>query len=190
MARQSKGSGNHMLPANTLMLSIDGGTEMGVAAWRIAGVKLGKVPERVKVIRPTASPKWLKRGLNSGRMLVRFIRELEQEGWDVKKIYCEEPAFMGTAGGRTSARSGALVKLSIQVGRVAQIADEWGASFHLVAVQDWKGNMSKAKTVERIQRVMGPAWKQVLSNPNKKSEPDHDWDAVGIGLHVKGYSLG
>ena len=84
----------------------------------------------------------------------------------------EFPAFFQSAGGATVAASGALVKLTMLVGIICGTVDFKPI---LVEVRDWKGQLPKDVIIKRIKRIL----------PNCKAK-SHDWDAIGIGLHLKG----
>lgn len=88
--------------------------------------------------------------------------------------YIEMPQLFQSAGGLVTANSGALVKLSWFVGMVCG-----GLRPHCplrpVEVNQWKGQLPKEVVIRRIQRVL----------PSCKAT-SHDWDAIGIGLYIKG----
>ena len=90
----------------------------------------------------------------------------------ITKAYVEEPQkFHGTFGNMVADR-GDLVKLSIFVG---YIKGYLGIPVESVKVIDWKGQLPKDVVIKRIKRL--------LPTVNAKS---HDWDAIGLGLYLKG----
>lgn len=98
--------------------------------------------------------------------IVDFIK---QKAPGLSKVWVEEPEFFQSKGGMVTARSGALVKLTVLVGMIIQAT---GAT--PIKVRDWKGNLPKDVVIKRIHKITGQ-W--FLS---------HDADAVGIGLYISG----
>jgi Holliday junction resolvasome RuvABC endonuclease subunit len=95
-------------------------------------------------------------------------------------VVLEWPELMQSAGGQVSARSGALVKLSMLVGAIYVRVAPYTTDIVLVTPTRWKGQLSKVTTINRIQRVVS---KDVLSKLKPKT---HAWDAIGIGLYHNG----
>ena len=92
--------------------------------------------------------------------------------FDCAEGYIEYPAFFMAHGACGVANSGALVKLAWFVGLVC------GAlpfPPKLVTVGSWKGQLPKKVVISRIKRI--------LSDVKATS---HDWDAIGIGLYIRG----
>jgi len=99
------------------------------------------------------------------------------EKYLVDEIYVEFPAFFGSFGGQTTAKSGALVKLSGLVGAIM-----FALEAKPVKVNDWKGQLPKDIVIKRIKRVL----------PNVETKfkvKSHGWDAIGIGLHTLGVEI-
>lgn len=86
--------------------------------------------------------------------------------------YIEYPAFYQAHGACGVANSGALVKLAWFVGLVC---GSLPFPPHLVTVGSWKGQLPKKVVEKRIKRIL----------PGVKAT-SHDWDAIGIGLFIKG----
>lgn len=88
-------------------------------------------------------------------------------------------------GGRGTAAARDVVDVSMAVGALAMyFMRERDAVVDLVPVLEWKGNMPKSVTHDRIDKVM-----QETDLDGRRLMPDrrsHDWDAVGIGLHILG----
>jgi Holliday junction resolvasome RuvABC endonuclease subunit len=89
----------------------------------------------------------------------------------IKIAYIEQPAFFQSAGGQTTARSGALIKLTTLVGMIMSKLK----TITPVAVNKWKGQLPKNIVIERIQALL----------PDVKAHT-HAWDAIGLGLYLKG----
>lgn len=90
----------------------------------------------------------------------------------IKTAFIEEPRkFHGTFGNMVADR-GDLVKLSIFVGYVSGYL---GIDVDRIPVIAWKGQLPKDVVIKRIKRIL----------PNIKAK-SHDWDAIGIGLYLKG----
>lgn len=104
-----------------------------------------------------------------------LFNELQRHG--AICVYAEQPQFMEGGKGITSARKGDLIKLTTVFGMCATCAQ----LFVPVPVSEWKGQLSKKITDERIMKKLGKfGWK-----PTTKTS--HEMDAVGVGLFVKGY---
>jgi len=93
-------------------------------------------------------------------------------------VHCELPAFFGTGGGEVVASSGALVKLSMLAGAFLATAALNDAKFEPIPVRDWKGQLPKNIVEQRI--------KEFLGETACRSYVKDVWDAVGIGLFVRG----
>jgi len=91
------------------------------------------------------------------------------------QVACEMPKYMESAKGRVAARSDALVKLVFMVGRIAQLAELNGIQFIPVAVGEWNGQLPKKIMKARVTKRLGIRYRE------------HEYDAVGIGLHLKGF---
>ena len=87
--------------------------------------------------------------------------------------YIEYPAFFQTHGASGVASSGALVKLAWFVGLCCGAL--LPCTIKLVTVGQWKGQLPKEVVKGRIKRIL----------PKVKAT-SHDWDAIGIGLYLKG----
>src|SRR3990167_4151964 len=88
------------------------------------------------------------------------------------KVYVEEPAFFQSAGGRVTAGSGSLIKLTLLVGMIINKFDAMS-----VKVNDWKGQLPKEVVIQRIKNTLKEQVKDVKT---------HAWDAIGMGLYLKG----
>lgn len=89
----------------------------------------------------------------------------------------ELPMFMQSQGGMLSARSGALVKLSMLVGAMQFCLIDGGFVVRLITSTKWKGQLPKPIVEDRIRKTLG------LERVNELRISTHGWDAVGIGLH-------
>jgi hypothetical protein len=121
---------------------------------------------------------WWERGLTRADDLLGAVG---LHGLDARltDVYCEMPIFFGgTSGGVGAAETGALQKLSFLVGTYARTFDLAGAKFIPVLVTKWKGQLTKDVVCRRIEGMLGEV-------ACKKFKADI-WDAVGLGLHVKG----
>ena len=83
--------------------------------------------------------------------------------------------WSGSKKSQTSAERGDLLKLSYLVGQIGYVCRECGIRCVLVTPQQWKGSMSKAVVIARIERALG-GW----------SPTSHDADATGMGLAAIG----
>lgn len=99
------------------------------------------------------------------------------------KVICEMPqAFLGNAGGMAAAQTGSILKLSVMIGIYArEFLEHSGASFQVVPVRQWKGQLPKEVVIQRIRKYLG--------EKNCKEFKADVWDAVGIGLWAMGVKL-
>ena len=96
---------------------------------------------------------------------------------DITEVYCEVPQFFGASiRGQVTADTGDLVKLSAMVGAIAELCRQRRVRLILVPVIQWTGQLPKSVVKARI--------KKRLPDLAVKS---HAIDAVGIGLHAKGF---
>lgn len=168
----------------TLDLSIDPGIEMGWAIWdgsvSAETQPTPQPPLDTGIISPRKDAPWISR---SNLIMWAFDNLVKQTGdayeGRVENVYCEWPGYFDDAAGQLTASSGALVKLTIAVGRVMQYCQDHRLKFFPIQVGDWKGQVSKEVVERRIRRRLGDA---VCSGFRK-----HVWDAVGVGLYVKGW---
>lgn len=94
---------------------------------------------------------------------------------EIDKAFIEWPRlWAGSGKSFASAASGGLFKLTFLVGQMAHAF--LPRTVDLIAPQDWKGQMPKKVVIARIRLALGEGF-----------EPEnHEADAIGIGLHVKG----
>ena len=103
---------------------------------------------------------------------ISFKLRTKVKSYNLSKGYIEEPAkFQGTFGTMVANR-GDLVKLSIFVGYIKGYIR---IPVESVPVISWKGQLPKEVVIQRIKRLL----------PKVNAE-DHSWDAIGIGLYLKG----
>ena len=144
-------------------ITIDpGATGSGWAVWDMKWKLLNN-----GIINPDRELEWEAKAYQ----VVARLGELT-ELFGCKEGYIEYPAFFQAHGACGVANSGALVKLAWFVGLVCG-----SLSFapHLVTVGSWKGQLPKKVVISRIKRLL----------PKVKAK-SHDWDAIGIGLFLKG----
>lgn len=115
---------------------------------------------------------WQTAGQEVGRLVLQ-----KAEKWNVKRVYCEFPAYFGD---NVTAKSGSLVKLAWFVGFLDGFL-HLQADFELVPVHIWKGQLPKHVVNARIERVLS---KKICAR--LRSMPPDAWDAVGIGLFKHG----
>lgn len=101
------------------------------------------------------------------------------EEFEVTRVYCEFPELFQSAGGLMVAARGDLQKLTFIVGCFAQVCAERSIKFKTYYPMDWKGNLKKEIIETRL--------KQRMPGLKKMGITLHGWDAVGIGLHAKGF---
>lgn len=154
-----------------------GGT--GWAVWESGSVWPTLVmPVATGVIRAGGPTSWI---LRSNRIMSGFSALMAQYG--PERVYVEFPEFFDSATGRACAvgdqpdEPAPLQKLTVMVGRIAQVCYEHEATFVPVLVRAWKGQTPKPVIARRVARRYG-------GKPDMF--PDHTMDAVALGLHLKG----
>ena len=164
-----------------MRISIDPGIPFGWACWSEAGWHTRRMPSHYGETKiGSKKGDWLKRAALATKEFSRFFTPRSE----ISHVYIEQPRMFQTATGYAASAGGALGKLHLIVGAFAAVAWQHGAQVVLVPVNDWKGQLTKHATNLRIERVLGPQRTQPL-----RTCASHVWDAVGIGLHVKGFAL-
>lgn len=154
------------------LLAVDPGIALGWAYWP----KNRKYPTRCGIIKPHNRSKDFFLDTHS------TIHQLSNVILELKPgiIACEWPAHFSSAGGEVAAGSGSIVKLAFNVGQIALAADACECEFFPIAVNKWKGNLKKRIVEKRIRKILPESRLEYL-------EPEsHTWDAIGIGLYVRG----
>lgn len=88
------------------------------------------------------------------------------------ELYIEYPAVFSGKLGIAIAKRGDIVKLAFVTGIICGIS--W-KRFNLVPVNKWKGQLPKEVVKKRINKIF----------PNYVLK-DHEYDAVGLGLYLRG----
>ncbi len=155
------------------LLAIDPGVESGWACWDGGQTFIAEPPDSWGEIIIPGELDFYTRAAAVIQQLQVLIVQLKPT---VAAI--EWPSYMGSEGGMKSLTSGALVKLAYMVGRTHELLSHYHVPTTFVPVNDWKGNAKKNVIERRIrERLPGCAIK------------GHAWDAVGIGLYVRGVRL-
>lgn len=115
---------------------------------------------------------WNQRALNISHALCAIMTDNE-----VKKVYCEYPAYFDSAAGQMVAKRGDLLKLTFLVGCIQGFLEP--TFVHLLPVHTWKGQLPKEVVKSRIKNLLG---KDICRNLKS-----HDWDACGMGLFLQGH---
>lgn len=166
------------------LLAIDPGLgSTGWAYWDKIGYEKITPPDAFGLITPRDhgenSDGWWGRANNRSDDLFSCIRTVVKGDVDLLKVFCEMPRFFsGNAGGHAAAETGSIMKLAYLVGSYARSFRMAGASFTIVPVMEWKGQLPKEVVNKRIVQLLG---EKACTNFRRDA-----WDAIGIGLHVKG----
>jgi len=94
---------------------------------------------------------------------------------NVVKMYVEFPQAFQSAVGQSAINRGDIFKLSFLIGCIRGAFPY--AAFEPVRVVDWKGQLPKEICIKRIKRLIPP---------EKWPKSTHEYDAIGIGLYLKG----
>lgn len=92
-----------------------------------------------------------------------------------KYVFCEQPQFFESLTGITAMRSQTPIKLTVLFGRLWEISVSKGIEFIPVKINDWKGQLTKIQTANRVEALL-----------NVRYKTTHETDAVAIGLYIKG----
>ena len=122
-----------------------------------------------------SSAAWIERAARIGDLL----RTTVCRKYPLCHVFYEHPAFLEGPKGIASARDGSLVKLSIIAGIVVASTAVPTCTRVTPVPLHWKGQMSKTMTEKRIR--------ERIPDYRARDGADHEWDAIGIGLFVKGY---
>lgn len=163
---------------SAVFVTLDPGQRTGVAVWDADTFNERVRPVSVSML--TVGPgrrewPWAERCKALGDKFAGLFK------WQtVVRVYCELPAFFEGATGHAAAAKGDVVKLAYLVGVYAGICHARGVVFSPVPVIEWKGQLSKEIVARRIVKKIGRT-----AQDGQEFHADI-WDAVGIGLYVKG----
>jgi hypothetical protein len=155
-------------------LSVDPGENAGVAVWRSSTWSTLCRPAAYAVYTPQIAGQYHVKCEDVYTRLWGFLDRYRP----ISHVYVEWPAVWIDGGsGYEAAMEGSVVKLAYSVGWVHALALALNATFVPVQIREWKGTLPKRVVTDRIQEMIGVRY------------PDHAGDAVGIGLHCKGFRL-
>jgi hypothetical protein len=171
-------------------ISIDPGLEgTGLAIWEGFGTENDwrTIEPPVKVLSNihSLSNTWEGRLEDiAGQVSLEFGLLYHQKLALVSHTYIEWPHYRTDPVGQTATAKGDIYKLSALIGALMYVAgNKYTSEVVLVPVLDWKGQLPKSVVARRCQDLLNyPA-----KGDNKLHISSHGWDAVGIGLHAKGY---
>ena len=145
---------------------------MGVAVWSARRWKTLDVPVSTYLLKGSPSDEWTVSAAQIGAQVASIMRD-----FNIIAVHCEFPPFI-----QTSAQSGAQAKLMHSAGMIAGLcaAQETPPTFDYVDVNTWKGNLPKALVIKRVADIYHKA---NIECPTFRND---EWDAVGIGLYLKG----
>lgn len=166
---------------DTYVLSVDPGVDFGWALWSCEHFDVLCPPVDVGVVKTKAKDEWQRRTLDGLDVLSGIMRDNK-----CASVFCEWPNLFAGAHGRAVAGRGDLGKLYAWCGGLMYAAHAQGVPFVPVTVQQWKGQLSKRIVCDRIVNRIGNACASLTPRTGKDRAGSHDWDAVGIGLWVKG----
>lgn len=158
------------------LLTIDPGIgSTGWAYWDTSSLE----PRATGIIK-TSPAVWSLHAKAQGVSLVHDVLSVNRKRRSMQ-IFCEFPSFFaGNSGGMAASQSGSIQKLAYLVGVYsAMMTAEFPTSvFTPILVRDWKGQLPKEVVIRRIKSILG-------EHACKQFQKDI-WDAVGIGLAIKG----
>lgn len=117
---------------------------------------------------------------STGEAIKRLKESLPIAPSLIDVVYIEYPEYHTSAGGRVTASSGALVKLSIATGIIAIDFINSGSAIQFITPSEWKGQISKKLQRDRVKKkISEDLWRRV----SKASS--HAFDAFSIGLYLQ-----
>lgn len=119
--------------------------------------------------------------------MVEWLHEHPRWTDKIDRVFCEMPQSYGGAVGVAASGQQDVVWLAYCVGYVARWAEEIEAEFLEIPVQNWKGNMPKILTAERIARRLKKI--DINAYADLSGNISHDWDAAGVAMHGMGLEL-
>lgn len=167
--------GRIVQPLNNV-LTVDCGDNTGWAFWRQGHDLRPTCHEQIAL--PKRAQKW-DRSTQFIFMWERFeelLNTLNIEYGKVNDVILEGvEAWEHDKKSRASTFSGDIFKLAYLVGGYAKSAHKYQADFHIIPARQWKGQMDKDATKERVSRVTGVYYRT-----------SHITDAIGMGLSIMG----
>lgn len=169
-------------PEGPYRMTVDAGiTGTGLALWDENRWGLAVPPIAWFVLlpqrkpNPHSHPRWMLKMISISEQVALVMREFRPT-----ETYCELPQYFDSGGGQRTAKTGALVKLSLCVGVMCECSRLHNSKFVPIPVNVWKGQLPKDVVESRARRLV-PALNELVPQPNT-----HAWDAIGIGLYAKG----
>jgi hypothetical protein len=156
------------------MMAIDPGlTGTGVAIWK--GSNHRPVHAEIVHSRGALSDHWL------GRVnhIAVQVQELAMEH-SVREIVCEMMEMHQSARAQMMWKAGDFQRTLILIGAIYGMTEAFVIHFRLTPPSEWKGQLPKSVTINRVKRAIGPDVCRRLDLDK------HAWDAVGIGLWHRG----
>jgi Holliday junction resolvasome RuvABC endonuclease subunit len=155
------------------MVTVDPGLDgTGWAVWSPNEV----IPMASGSVSVSGMEAWEKRAYYTARGLAEAIDEFM-----FQSIVIEWPEHFTSAKGKAAAVRGDVHKIAYQCGVISAVI--YGMAHvqaNLLPVRDWKGQMPKSVVTRRIKKRLGSTACAKFGNTT------HEWDAIGMGLHLKG----
>lgn len=156
------------------MMAIDPGlTGTGVAIW-----KEKKIPVLADVInsRGALSNDWIDRV----SAIAQRVADLAME-YQVREIVCEMMEMHQSARAQMMWKAGDFQRTLFLIGAIYGMTEPYVVDFTVTPPSEWKGQLPKSVTINRVKKVLGP------NVCIRLGIEKHAWDAVGIGLWHQGY---
>lgn len=161
------------------LLAIDTGIDFGWAYFEVSA----SVPKLVGVFTNKAKLDWEERVERSCCEIYELLEEFKARHCKFA-VALEWPRYFESASGEMVAKRGDLCKLAYCAGAYGRVAvGSFGCKLCLVPVNEWKGQLPKPIVEWRIVECLGP--KNIAALGIKS----HAWDAVGIGLYLRGVAF-
>jgi len=161
---------DNMLPFRGPMICIDPGSAGSGIAFFYAGEQ---IPYHTQIIE-SAGKNWMEK-CNTNLKIMKLVFEANLDRPIYSSVFIEEPQYFDSYVGRTAAKSDSLAKLVFFYGRLWEMINaNFTKNIYAVPIQQWKGQMDKAKVNYRILKAIG------------KTYESHAADSVGIGLYLRG----
>lgn len=104
----------------------------------------------------------------------------------ITECYCEKPQTFMSAKGMASSIKGHVLNMEMFRGMLFGLCQQYDCVFHDVGVLQWKGQLPKSLTIERIKEIyIDAGFRASITKLSRHG--GHDWDAAGIGFFLQGY---
>jgi Holliday junction resolvasome RuvABC endonuclease subunit len=100
--------------------------------------------------------------------------------YKVREVVCEMMEMHQSARAQMMWKAGDFQRTLFLIGAFYGITEPWNVQFSVTPPSQWKGQLPKSVTINRVRKLLGARTCRDLAIEK------HAWDAVGIGLWHRG----